>query len=633
MRFFITIALIISAITLGVFTLVQTDQADFASLFSEKETLEPGQNLFESNLLTTAKVVLENDQEIEFTYTYDPATSLWNTESPIKDRADGPFHITPLILMAHTAEVQDSISIKSVDRDEFGIGKGRIHATFYNTQGDQLADFSIGKSSAYKKRIEGEKEILVPTIYIRKLNESERNTIYLATDSTNNIHKLFENNFERFRDHRPFALNINTLEKVTLKRGSTEISLERHNPRAAWVITKPLELETDPKATNTFLASITKLTAVKLHTRASVTLPENSADTIQISTKSLDQEGETTLTIYPATQGTNTVYATISDRDAVFELPLISTPDTPAYISKIPTDVNQLRSRTMVKLNSKDLRSIIVRTPTTTPVIITRLPGKPAKMLDIDNTKIDIDNQVLLNLVQSLSIDPIKNFVSDAATDFKPYGLDNPFLIIDLQYFQGEPTRIQYGTPKDSDTIYANLKGSPIIWEINTASLTKISRFIWDWKPKTIWNLPVVDIISFTTHQKDKPSLTVNYDYLDDSFTATLDDKDISKLLNPNRAKYFLNQNHNLSATKRLGPNHKAASDALLDPIFTIDITVQNYNNEGLPSGKSTYTLNLARTNKTGTSPLYYAKASNDPDFFLLDLQAVRQLATNLLED
>jgi len=581
-KLLVTIALIISALSLSVLTLVQTDHADFKSLFSKKEFREPGENLFENNLLTTAKIIIETSEKQKYTFLYDPNKGLWNITSPWKDRADAPYRITPFIIMAQTAEIQDRILIDSVDREKFGLRKNTINAKFFNTQGDKIADFDIGKSSAWKKRIEGDKEVYVPTIYIRKLNDEEREAIYLATDSTENIHKLFNNNLERFRDHRPFALNIQTLQKVSLKRGSTEITLEHPHPKAAWKITKPLELETDPKATNSFLANITKLSAIKLHPRASVTLPEETNDTIQISTKSYGEEDEITLTIYPSTQGTNSAYATVSNRDVVFELPLISTPEIPAFISKIPNDVNQLRSRNMIKMKANDLRSIVVRTPSTTPVIITRLPGKSAKMLDINNNKIDIEPEALLNLVKSISQDPIKNFVSDAATDFSPYGLDKPFLTVDLQYFNTHPKRIQYGSPKNSDSIYANLKGSAIVWEIDITSLTKISRFTWDWKPKNIWNLSVVDITSFKTQETGKPPLSVNYDYLGDTFTATLEGKDVSKELNPNRAKYFLNQNHSIQANKRLGPNYKQAQEALKNPIYTIQITVQNYDDEGL---------------------------------------------------
>ncbi|WP_143184392.1 DUF4340 domain-containing protein [Rubritalea squalenifaciens] len=633
MRLFFTIILMLSTAALAVLTLVQTDQADFITLFNKEKVREPGDNLYDDNLLTTAKITILTGKEQRFVFEYDHSKGLWNCTEPWQDRADGPLHIAPLILMAQTAEIQEVIDIDEVDRKTFGITKDSPRIILHNTQGDELANFAIGRTSPWKKLIEGEEEILVPTVFIRKRHKPEKEAIYLCTDSTGDIHKLLENNLERFRDHRPFALNVHDLKQVRLKRGSSEIILQHEADKAAWKITKPLELETDRKATQGFLATLSKLTAVKLHPRASVTLPDNLTNITEIGVTTFSQDEEITLQIYPAQPGAASTYATVSDRDIVFELPLISTPSIPAYLGQIPADVNQLRSRNMVKLDRKDLRGVIVRTPQTTPVIISRIPGEPYKMLDLNNAPQPIDEVVLAELFQAVSLDPVKNFVSDAATDLSAYGLDNPFLTVDLLYFEAQPTRLQLGTPASVDTIYANLKGSPIVWELDTSTLNKISRFYWDWKPKVIWNLPVIDIIGFTTQQRDKPLVSVEYDYLGDTFTAKRGEEDISHTINPNRAKYFLNQNHLLTASKRLGPNHKQAAEALKNPIFTVTITVQNYDNQAMPSDTSTYQLDIARISENGSNLFYYGKASNDPDYLRLDLDTVKKLATDIFDE
>lgn len=618
---------------LAVLTLVKTDRADFLQIFSENHIREKGQKLYDDNLLTTAKVTIIASKDQKFEFSYDHKTGIWNGDEPWQDRADGPFHIAPLVLMADTAEIQEVLDVDDIDRKTFGLDKDGVRVIFHNTKGDEIANFMIGRSSPWKKKIEGEQEILVPTVFIRKRDKAEKDALYLCTDSTGDVHKLFKNNLEYFRDHRPFALNINTLKQVRLKRGNSEIILQHDAPQAEWKISKPLELETDRKATQEFLATLSKLSAIKLHPRASITLPDNATNLTEVGISTFGDEEEVTLRIYPAQPGAASTYATVSNRDIVFELPLISTPSIPAYVTKIPSDVNQLRSRTMVKLDKRDLRGVIVRTPTTNPVIITRIPGEPYKMLDFNNEPRAIDEAVLAELFQALSVDPVKNFVSDAATDLTPYGLDSPFLTVDLVHFAGKPARVQFGTPKDNDSIYVNLKGSPIVWEIDTATLTKISRFYWDWKPKIVWNLPVSDITSFTTQERGKPKVTVNYDYFGDTFTATRGEEDVSHLLNPNRAKYFLNQNHLLAATRRLGPTNKEAAAALQNPIFTVEITAQNYDFEGLPSDSTTYQLDLARTSESGTSLFYYAKASNDPDYFLINLETVNKLATDIFDE
>ncbi|MFC4991025.1 hypothetical protein [Rubritalea tangerina] len=102
----------------------------------------------------------------------------------------------------------------------------------------------------------------------------------------------------------------------------------------------------------------------------------------------------------------------------------------------------------------------------------------------------------------------------------------------------------------------------------------------------------------------------------------------------PQRAKFFLNENHVLTAQRRLSPNDPAAHEALKDPIFTTTITVQEFDNQGLPSQLSTYQLDLAKPNKSGSSAFYYAKANNIEGYFTLNIETVRKLAAlDLFED
>ena len=95
----------------------------------------------------------------------------------------------------------------------------------------------------------------------------------------------------------------------------------------------------------------------------------------------------------------------------------------------------------------------------------------------------------------------------------------------------------------------------------------------------------------------------------------------------PQRAKFFLNANHLLIAQKRLSPNNTAAIEALKTPAFTASISVQEFDNEGMPSQLSTYTLTLGKSSKSGSSAFYYAKASNIDGYFILSLDTVSKLA------
>ncbi|MEO1857974.1 MAG: DUF4340 domain-containing protein, partial [Rubritalea sp.] len=485
----------------------------------------------------------------------------------------------------------------------------------------------------------GEEEILIPTVYLRLKNEDADDHIYLCTDTSGDIHSLFEDKFQAFRDHRPFALNVTTLQQVRLLRGKTDIVLSHPQPAAPWMLTKPLELATDRNAVMKFLANLSKLEAIALHPTSTITLPDNAENMLEVAVTNFGSNEEITLKVYPPSEGAGSCYATVSNRDVVFELPLIATQKTSNYVTQLPNSVNELRSRQMMQWTKHaraDLRSIIVRSPQVLaePVIIARIPGSPYKLITPSNKKEAIDESVFAELMQKIASTPIKDFASDAAVDLSPFGLNKPLIAVDFVFFKSPPRQLLLGKVvskaadgTSNERYYASLRGTPIVWEVTPELVSSIPTRYWSWQPKDIWNLPVIDITQFTAQQTGKEKLTVQYDYLEDNFTAKLGDKDMTASILPQRAKFFLNENHLLTAQKRLSPYNAEAIESLKNPVFTATISVQEFDNEGMPSELVTYILELGKSSKTGNSAFYYAKANNINGYFVLSLEAVRKLA------
>lgn len=640
MKTFVSILLILSTAALVVLSLVQLGRIDLVDELTTSEVTENGSLAFSTDLRTTTGVTISSREFGEIQFNYDVITGLWNGTSPWKDRADGPKAIEKLILFAINAEVQDSLRAGKKNLRKLGFDKDNIHVTFSNSLNEVIADFDIGKSSAWRKKIEGKEEILLPTVYLRQSGRDENDSIYLTTDTSGDIRSLFEDQAKAFRDHRPFALNIGTLKEARISRSKTEIVLSHQHPAAPWKLVKPLELDTDRNSVMEFLANLSKLEAIKLHELDSVSLPESEEGKLQVSISTFaDEENEATLTVYPASDGAGSCYATVSNRNVVFELPLIASAKTSNYITQLPKSVNELRSRSMMKwtkADRADLRSVIIRTaePLAEPVIVSRIPGEPYQLITPNNTKTEIDEAVFGELLKELASTPVKNFASDAATDFSPYGIDKPMVILDFISFESPPKQLRIGktskideNKEAVDTFFANMRGTPIVWEISSDLVASIPTRYWAWQPKEIWNLPVIDIIQFTAQQKGKDKISVDYDYLSDDFKATVGDQDLTNRLLPQRAKFFLNENHLLTAQKRLSPNSTVASEALKDPAFTATITVQEFDDQGLPSTQTVHTLELAKSSKTGNSAFYYAQSSSQPGYFILSIPSVRKLA------
>ncbi len=384
--------LILSTSILAVLSLIQVGRIDLASELQPQKAIPVGQPLFAANLRTTSDLKLKVTGLPEHHFAYDSATGLWNGLSPWSDRADGPKAVEALVKFAINASVVDSIVAKGAELAKYGFGSESIAVECRDSQDTLIAQFEIGKASAWKKKIEGKEETFLPTVYMRRIDAGNDGHIYLCSDLAGNIHQLFNSKLVNFRDHRPFALNVDTLKQISLWRSNTEIVLDRATPNSSWLITKPLELQTDRKAVMKFLANLSKLEAINIFSEDDISLPENLDGSTQVTITTFDSDQQITLTVYPAEEKAGSTFATVNNRNVVRELPLIATPKASNYITQLPDSINSLRSRTMLQLNQTDradLRSIIVRTPNSLsdPVLIARLPSEPYQLIRANNQK------------------------------------------------------------------------------------------------------------------------------------------------------------------------------------------------------------------------------------------------------
>jgi hypothetical protein len=381
---------------------------------------------------------------------------------------------------------------------------------------------------------------------------------------------------------------------------------------------------------------ISNLTATKLHQKDSITLPQETNNLTQIIIKNFESEDEVKLTVYPPTdENAKTAYATISNRDVIFELPTQPIEGYKSSIASLPTSVNALRARNMLNLTRANIRGFILRQQYTQPIIIARpAAGSSYELLTVDGKRVAPNEVSIANLIAVASKEPVKAFVSDAATDLSIYGFHNPILTLDIRPLAGI-SQILFFSRKEG-LIYANLKGSSIVWEVDTASFMRIARNEWDWKSNIVWDIQKNDIIGFSVQHRDQEKITVNYDYVASTITANLGAtaKDITSKVNPLQAKYFINTCSQLNARRRLGPDDFQAKKALENPIFSASITSQLYDDEANPSSTLTHTLQIAKASETATrAAYYYAKSSNDPDYFMITPAIYKLFTTDLFSE
>ena len=641
MRLFTTTILTLCTASLCFWLYLDIKTTNANSSLDDTGAIPSGETLYSNpDLANRQTVSISNKEGIEHTFQLNQ-NQIWQCISPYQDRASGILYIDPLLTFTNHAEVVEAIPLSQVDPIEFGFSDNWTKVKVRDIHNKIVAEYKIGMTSSWKHRVlstdDRGQQVATDfnTVYVIKENVEDDNILYLVADPTFSIHTLFKNNFEGFRDHRPFALNRRFMEEIRIKQTDREIVIDHSTAESPWSISKPLKLDVDKNALTKLLVDISNLKAVKLHPKDSITLPQETDELTQIIIKNFNSDDLVTLTVYPPSDTeAKTTYATISNRDVVFEIPTQPTEGFKSSIASLPTNVNTLRARNMLNLNRGNIRGFILSQPYSPPIIVARpAAGSNYELLTLDNQRLAPNEVAIANLIAVISQEPVKAFESDAATDLSIYDFQNPILSIDIRALTGTNQKLIFSR-KDSK-IYAHQEGKKVVWEVDPAAFSRIARNEWDWKSNIVWNLAKNDIVQFSIQHKGKQKLTVDYDYLSDLTTARTSTQDVTNLLNPIQAKFFINTCNQLNARKRLGPNDLQAKKALENPIFTATISSQLYDDDtSMPSSILTHTLQIAKPSETATRIAYYfAKSSNDPDYFLITPATYQLLTTNLFSE
>lgn len=641
MRLFTTIILTLFTAALCFWLYLDIQEGNTQSTLNEAGAIPSGKTLFDNPaLLDRHTIILSNKSEEEHTFQLN-YYSLWDCISPYQDRAAGVLYLPQLLNFTTHAEVVEAIPISQINLADYGFSDNWTKITIKDIHGSIAASYKIGMDSSWKHRIYTQDDTGqqiptdFPTVYVIKENAKDEDILYLVADPTFKIRSLFKDDFKYFRDHRPFALKLKSMEEIRIKQSGRQIVIEHSSSEAPWIITKPLKnLAVDPKALSKLLVDISNLTAVELHEKDTITLPQETKNLTQIIIKNFGISEPITLTIYPpASENAKTTYATVSDRDVIFELPTQATEGYKSSIASLPTSVNTLRARNMLSLIRENIRGFVLRQPYTPPIIIARpAAGSNYELLTLDEKRAAPNEVAIANLIAVISKEPVKAFVSDAATDLSLYDFHNPILTLDIHPLAGPIQQIIFS--RKEGIIYAHRKNSNTVWEVDPITFLRIAKNEWEWKNNIVWDLIKNDIIQFSVQHRDQEKVTVDYDYLADTVSAKIGTLDVTNKLNPLKAKYFINTCSQLMARRRLGPDDSQAEQALKNPIFTASITSQLFDDEAMPSSTLTHTIQIALPSETATRvAYYYAKSSNDPDYFIISPATFKLFTTDLFSE
>jgi len=565
------------------------------------------------------------------TMRFERVDGVWQAIDPWRDRMD-PRLAGLLVAFTLQTTVQDSIPIEKVDARLVGLKTGNIIVRLADGANRELAHYVLGRRTAWFVETE-DKAAPLPTVFLRPLEGGRRDYIYACTGDP---HPIFRDGLQRLRDHRPFYFNPKALTAIRIRGPEGELKLARKDPAQPWLIVKPLELRTDGDAVRRLAEGLYQLAAVKVSDPDEITPPATESDAsvpIEIGIESLGSKKETTLRITPRPEpDAQTAPATVDGREAVFELPLRpGAAGEGVAVFSLPLTVNDLRDKKLTHLSVATLHSMLVSPADGEAILVSRTPRSPWKYVHGSKSE-DANEQSVFNILKAMTEIDVAGFVTDTATDFKPYGLDAPFLVLRFLSFSNQGLEIRFGRGPKGE-ILANRLGSPTVMKIDDSLLGLVATRPYQWKSTRLWSLSRVDVVGIRRQAAGAQPLDLAYSFMDESWRATRDGKDISAELNENRANFLLDSLEGLCVARWLGPGNSEAATSLIAPALTVSVLQKKIDDMGDSTGLVQRTLILSPISNSPQNQFFYGMVEGNPNFFILDRKTYDALAVDLFEE
>lgn len=551
----------------------------------------------------------------------------WQASSPWQDRMD-PRAATGIIGFTMGMRVEDIADIDDTDSAKSGLGDSAVRIRLEDGDRKTLATYRLGRTAPWKAEIEGREEP-EPTVFVQARERSRRGHVYICTGD---INPLFKDGLKFLRDHRPFYFNPVTLQKIRIRSQQGDLTLGRETPQGAWRIVKPLDLPTDPVAMKSLLEGIFELQATRVADRGAVTLPaaDNPVKTNQIALVPFGSETETVLETYPPeTPEAREVKATVSDRlNTVFDLPLKPEPNL-VTLANLPLTVNELRDATLTHLNIQSLRAISIQPTTGREIVISRESGQPW-MATIDEVTQQANEENLYSLLKAVTTTRAIGFESDAATDFTPWGLDRPVLVLRFLAFDNQALELRFGIDSKGGA-FVNRLGTPTVMRVDRSLLAEIAVRPFEWRHSNLWSLSRIYLLGIEWTLGSEPTVELTYEDNLERWQARRGGQDVSGSLDTAQANYLLGILEELKANRWLATDDAGALEAFATPSLRINLLEEIRDDDFNVTGLRRRSLVCAPS--PGANPgFYYGRLDSEKHPFLIDRDTYRKLATKLLD-
>lgn len=382
---------------------------------------------------------------------------------------------------------------------------------------------------------------------------------------------------------------------------------------------KPLETRASDERVSAVLAALLNLQVRPTRTAAPVATASDTALPVMkvvFSGPTLVKPLE--LTLHPSSDPAAEVQVETSDREGVF----LAKPKVNDFWKLQP---NHLRDQHLVRIPVEALTALRIRSSTYAEVVLDKQGD--TWMLSRFGKQEPANQERVKRVLDGLNAAQVRDFVSDAAADLKPFGLHQPFLTIEWQA-AGATAALQFGQAADG-TVTARRTDEPFIYRVNSSILGAIPPDSVRWRGTKIVNSSIFAVRRIIIAEGDRPSITLNHDPDDASFTANTAGRDITAQLDKARANRLLQMLVNFEAVD-WSSDRSLALVALRNPTLTVQLLLSDPGNPN--ATVKPITLSFAPTQPGMDTALYHGRLDMEPDTFLINRDLYHELVAPLVK-
>ncbi len=605
MRLRTTIALII--LTAGLAWFVFRDNSA-----RTPESVGTGQRLFTFDKQQADSIeITGKDQSV----TLQRRGETWWVAAPVEDRAN-PMPILAVLEILLRLENIETIMPGSFSNEQLK------HASL-NDASMSLTVSGAGKKLAVCKV--GTRTAIENSLFISIPQQKGSDVIHAARMPFAELAKSKDSSAKKFdfltmlqtpaqswRDPALIRLKADKVRRITFSAG-TGLMEFRRDAKRTWELAKPFQTRASDGRVNAVLAALLHIDARpagKVPTATATTSAVQPAMKVSIEADDLSEPVE--LSLQPSADPEAEIMATVSNRPGSYILP-----GKAAAVWKLQP--NDLRETRLATIDTASVTALRIRS-TSQPEIILDKQGETWMLARFG--KIAPANQErVMQLFDEIMATQIREFASDAASNLEPFGLHQPFL--ELEWREGAKSNLlQFGVNGDN-RVFCRYNHEPFIYRINPSLLSAISTDSVKWQNLSILNLSTLVVRRIVVSEGDSPAVTLDYDPSVNSWKGEIATKDITALIQKEKADALLNKLVSLSAETWV-TDRTIGYEALKNPSLTVQIFVINPSKPDDPP--TAHTLTFVSTNPGRPGAACYGRLDGNPDLFLFSRDQYREI-------